>query len=177
MKEDKRRRPSMHRKNILNNKYGQLLVLSEAGVGKQNRLYWRCRCDCGNEVVVAGSSLRKSNGTSSCGCMFQKNSLLSRIKHGMTRGYEHPSEYNIWVMMNQRCSNPKNKGFKYYGGRGIMVCDRWRHSFSNFIADMGPKPDNMTIERINNDGNYEPTNCKWATYKEQRANQNRCKKL
>jgi hypothetical protein len=118
--------------------------------------FWRCRCDCGNEIEVSGVNIRNGQ-TQSCGCV--------HITHGMTLS----PEYRIWRGMHQRCTNPNSTKYENYGGRGITVCDRWR-SFENFYADMGPRPEGLTIERINNEQGYGPGNCKWATYSEQNLN-------
>lgn len=88
-----------------------------------------------------------------------------------THGRTKTSTYNIWLSMRQRCINPNNQAYDRYGGRGIKVCDRWLHSFENFLADMGERPRGLTLERIDNDGDYGPGNCRWATYKEQGCNQ------
>lgn len=125
-----------------------------------------CECVCGGSTTTQVLKLI-SGWSRSCGC-FQKN-RMTELK--TTHGERHSPLYPIWVQMNQRCKNPRNRGFKNYGGRGISVCERWRKSFSDFVSDMGPRPEGLTIERKNNDGNYEPLNCKWATHKEQSNNQ------
>lgn len=129
---------------------------------------WVCACDCGAEKAILGCHLR-SGKSRSCGCR------LGSEKPGGNRK-KWPG-YGVWQQMNYRCENPDVKGYRYYGARGIKVCDRWRggvDGFENFIADMGgPPPDGLTIDRIDNDGNYEPGNCRWATPEQQRFNTRR----
>ena len=134
---------------------------------------WLFRCDCGKECKSSGSKVR-SGHTKSCGCLAIERIRalgLSRRGFGTTHGRSGTSEYRTWCIMKQRCLNPKNKKYSYYGARGIRVCKRWLHSFENFLADMGPRPSkSFWLERINNDGNYAPRNCKWATVSEQMKN-------
>jgi hypothetical protein len=147
-------------------RFGRLLVLrySHSHNGKAK---WLCRCDCGIEKTCFGSVLRDKNRTmQSCGCFNRERSTI--------HGHSTPPtpEYVSWVAMIERCENPKNKRFAEYGGRGITVCDRWRSSFVAFLADMGSRPPGMTLDRFpDNDGDYEPGNCRWATNIEQRNNQ------
>jgi hypothetical protein len=120
---------------------------------------WRCRCECGQETVVNGSSLRRGR-TRSCGC--------GRIKHGLAGKVP---EYHAWEGIKQRCLNPERAGYEYWGGRGITICQRWAESFEAFYADVGPRPGpGYSIDRIDNEGNYEPGNCRWATASEQQHN-------
>lgn len=155
-------------------RFGRLLVISEAppmvGRSGRKRISYLTKCDCGTEKVVRSGSLR--GGTQSCGCL-----TIDRIKstlktHGATVDYSGGSpEYHSWQGMRQRCTNPNSHKWASYGGRGIKVCERWRHSFQNFFADMGLKPSKKhTIDRKNNDGDYEPDNCRWATPKQQANN-------
>ncbi len=147
--------------------YGQLKVLSFAGYYYgcgQRYPRWNCKCSCGVDCIVRGSDLR--SGQKSCGC--QKNKATG--DRSRTHGSSGTREYHSWCAMRARCSNPKIKQYCDYGGRGIRVCERW-DSFENFLSDMGPSPSpKHSIDRIDADGDYEPTNCRWATYKEQMSN-------
>jgi hypothetical protein len=143
--------------------YGRLTVIEFAGfAGKYS--VWRCRCACGREKNVRANALRFGH-TLSCGCRHRKINARHPLVH-------------TWRSMLQRCLNPNNAAYKNYGGRGISVCDRWVNSFENFLADMGERPSQqMTIDRIDNDGNYEPGNVRWATQKEQTHNQRRTRHI
>lgn len=146
--------------------FSRWAVLERVGSTKSGCVRWKCRCDCGNEKVVTGSSLIRG-GTHSCGCLMIARTKEANTKHGRT----HSTEYHTWQAMQQRCLNPNHMGYKNYGGRGIQICARWLESFENFLADMGIKPSSEhSLDRIDNNGNYEPGNCRWATAEEQRFN-------
>ena len=131
----------------------------------------KVRCDCGKEVVVQKGNLQQGI-TRSCGCLRVSASREANTKHGHNSpGSKGISpEYYTWCSMIARCYNKRHNAFKNYGGRGITICSRWRKSFINFLEDMGNRPEKYSIDRINNNGNYTPTNCQWATAKQQRAN-------
>lgn len=146
-------------------RFTKLLVLKEVETGKGGS-FWECRCDCGNITVIRGTMLTFGK-TRSCGCL-KREVLLSRIT---THGASKTSEFWAWVSMKERCTNPKLRSYKNYGGRGIKVCARWMQSFGNFIADMGWKPSpNHSLDRKDNDGDYTPENCRWSTSFEQGSN-------
>lgn len=145
--------------DITGNRYGMLIVLSRRKIEKNIKPRWKCKCDCGNTSIHFGYDLKK--GTKSCGCLRGKSS---------THGMSYTRIYKVWRSMIDRCRNQNHHAYKDYGGRGIIVCDRWLISFENFYADMGSRPDGTSIDRKNNDGNYEPGNCRWATMKEQSRN-------
>lgn len=145
-------------------RYGKIVTLTE-GVMIKGRRMVPCVCDCGTEKFVRLSHL-KSGRVVSCGCHRRETAIATLTSHGKSK----TRTYRIWRNMINRCYYEKGPEFLYWGGRGISVCDKWRLSFEAFNKDMGDAPDGLSIDRIANDGNYEPGNCKCSTPKEQAAN-------
>lgn len=154
--------------DITGNVYGRLTVSHRDGLLSLHPA-WLCRCSCGVEKRYRASDLRMGK-VLSCGCLRNDRVRETITSHGDAPRSGKRPEYNVWSAMRARCNNPNNKDFHHYGGRGIAVCDWWS-SYAHFIADMGPRPtDKHTIDRIDVDGDYEPNNCRWATWSEQRRN-------
>lgn len=148
-------------KDITGNKFGKLTAIKPVGKNKRGRYLWLCKCDCGGEKIVAQDSLHIGN-TKSCGC------AVANTKHG----HSHTRMYKLWTDMKQRCYNPNTISYSYCGGRGIQVCDDWKNSFQSFAdwAFSCGYGDNLTIDRIDNDKDYCPENCRWVTLQFQERN-------
>lgn len=164
MNRTKGKTPSNFR-DLTGQRFGRLEIVGRAPNGPGWTVRWSCRCDCGIEKVIAAGGIL-SGAVISCGCA--KKEIAANLSR--THGQSKTKFYSVWLQMIGRCHRADHPSFKDYGARGISVCERWRGSFEAFADDMGPRPDGLSIERKDNDGNYEPSNCKWATAAEQSAN-------
>lgn len=162
--------------SMVNRHFGRLTVINNAGYTNDHHKKWLCKCTCGNTTIVDGRDLRKG-ATKSCGCLLKEKAANRIVKMNTIHNNSHSRLYNIWVGMRDRCRRQKNWAYKYYGGRGISVCKEWDSylEFKKWALQNGYE-ENLTIDRINVNDNYKPSNCRWITIQEQQRNKRNNKK-
>jgi hypothetical protein len=154
--------------DLTGQQFGRLAVLSRAGKDKHGNVRWNCVCSCGTEKEISGAVLRQGKAVS-CGCFLREVASQTAKSNNTSHGMTSTPTYYAWQNMMTRCNNPNFKQYKDYGGRGIKVCERWR-DFAKFYEDMGLKPEDASLDRKDNEGDYTPDNCRWATQEEQLYN-------
>lgn len=155
--------------DLTGQRFGRLVALKQVARGPDGRIRWLCRCDCGTERITMAKSLRQ-RATRSCGCLLRERTVERCTIHGHS-ARSRTRTYRSWREAKTRCFNPKAARFKLYGGRGITMCEEWKNDFTVFLRDMGFRPEGTSLDRFpDQDGNYEPGNCRWATPKEQQRN-------
>ena len=156
--------------DLTGHRFGRLVVIERFLNSKSGKAKWRCKCDCGNETIVFSTSLVRGL-THSCGCLNREVTMERFSTHRQSES----RLYETWSGMKKRCYNPNSKSFSAYGGRGISICEEWLSNFANFKewAENNGYDDSLTLDRINNDGDYTPTNCRWVTPREQALNTSR----
>jgi hypothetical protein len=163
----------MYAEDLLGLRFGRLVVIERAGSSAQGQARWMCLCACDTSVIVNAVRL-KCGKTQSCGCLRREISMARALVHGEGGLVSRSTEYVAWLSMKARCTNPHNREYAYYGGRGIAVCKRWLRSYKNFLSDMGRRPSrHHSLDRRNNEKGYYPKNCRWATKYEQNRNTRR----
>lgn len=160
--------------DLTGQRFGRLIVIERAE-NKKGKAAWKCKCDCGSELIVSANNLRMNN-TISCGCYCREQTSKACKTHGLSQS----RIYHTWLHVKDRCLNPSNNVFRHYGGRGITICQEWKDNFQAFYNYVSKLPHfgekGYSIDRINNDGNYEPGNVRWATQSEQNKNRRKVKK-
>jgi len=158
-------------KDLSNQRFGRLTALEFHGYGTSNKVLWKCICDCGNTSIVKTNNLTTGK-TKSCGCLNHEanpNQIQKVTKHGHTSNQKASKTYSSWRAMMGRCNNKNHTDYSFYGAKGITVCLRW-NNFENFLEDMGERPTNTTLDRINGTLGYFKENCRWATPAQQSQN-------
>lgn len=158
--------PRKSRKEWIGKRFGMLLVIARNGTGASGSR-WLCKCDCGKETTISLCNLHRGKNSISCGCMSSRHFIGQRSK---THGGSKTETYRIWCGMIRRCEYKQHRHYHQYGGRGIKVCPEWRNSYEQFLKDMGERPANKSIDRIDTNGDYCKQNCRWATHLEQASN-------
>lgn len=157
-------------KNLSGQRFERLVAVRPVERRKNAHILYVCQCDCGKQTLATCSNL-KSGHTQSCGCLMRERTSAANGTHRRSK----TKLYSVWMQMKQRCYLPSAPNYRWYGGRGIEVCERWRSSFEAFVADMGERPYGCEIDRIDNDGDYEPGNCRWVDHRTNVRNSRTCK--